>query len=376
VVFLKPGVIAALLFAVVVVFISTLNTRQPGVSGSQARTLERKSTAPITVGPATTTQAEKPFDPDAYLKEHASPSNAPAEEFDPFKAGAIPVDAQQAPAGAQQTNASRYDALLEPKTKANVNEPWKNDPVAGKPEPKARPSTSAFQDAAAAKPDAAAFLNAPDTSPDAAPKAEVSRQLQDMGVRDSQRAAIIKYPALGVEGSPFHTAFLAEYRRKKETDSKFFNVSDWPVALADEISNKAMRVKLLPPPPASAKQSFTIGSTKDEVLAAQGTPDSLGDSYFMYGSAIVRFQSDKVISWSNSGGKLKAQLAPASQVAAKHSFTIGSTKDEVLATQGTPDSLGDSYFMYGSAIVRFQGDRVVSWSNSGGKLKAQLAPAP
>lgn len=112
VVFLKPGVIAALLFAVVVVLIHTLNTRQPGVSGSQARTLELKSTTPVTVAPATTTQVKKTFDPDAYLKEYAPPSNAPAEEFDRFKAGAIPVDAQQAPGAAQQTNAPRYDALL------------------------------------------------------------------------------------------------------------------------------------------------------------------------------------------------------------------------------------------------------------------------
>ena len=60
VVFLKPGVIAALLFAVVVVLIHTLNTRQPGVSGSQARTLELKSTTPVTVAPATTTQVKRP----------------------------------------------------------------------------------------------------------------------------------------------------------------------------------------------------------------------------------------------------------------------------------------------------------------------------
>lgn len=95
-----------------VVLIPTLNTRQPGVSGSQARTLELKSTTPVTVAPATTTQVKKTFDPDAYLKEYAPTSNAPAEEFDRFKAGAIPVDAQQAPGAAQQTNAPRYDALL------------------------------------------------------------------------------------------------------------------------------------------------------------------------------------------------------------------------------------------------------------------------
>ena len=44
-------------------------------------------------------------------------------------------------------------------------------------------------------------------------------------------------------------------------------------------------------------------------------------------------------------------------------FTIGITKDDVLRIQGTPDRFTDNTFMYGSSTVRFEGDRVVSWSN-------------
>jgi serine/threonine protein kinase len=57
-------------------------------------------------------------------------------------------------------------------------------------------------------------------------------------------------------------------------------------------------------------------------------------------------------------------------------FTIGSTRDEVLAIQGTPDSLIGSSFFYESSMVTFQGDKVSSWSNSSKNLKVQLAPAP
>ena len=55
---------------------------------------------------------------------------------------------------------------------------------------------------------------------------------------------------------------------------------------------------------------------------------------------------------------------------------MGSTKDEVLAIQGTPDSIIGTSFSYGYSSVNFQGDKVSSWSNISKNLKVQLAPAP
>jgi hypothetical protein len=40
-------------------------------------------------------------------------------------------------------------------------------------------------------------------------------------------------------------------------------------------------------------------------------------------------------------------------------FTVGSTKDEVLTLQGSPDRFTDRMFWYGTSFVRFAGDRVV-----------------
>ena len=389
----RPGVVVALLFAAVVVSVSMLPKRQTANSDSKARTSERRTTTRGT------------FDPDAYLKATERGAQGSRSKDSPVTSEYDVL--LEAPPGA-----SPQDALLDhPAVKGSSPRGAKNQvrpadaPLPAKPafdplkaveviesgsrqrdpDSQAPPRPSAFdpstavpvntdeEQMSAAKPPASA-KSTPDEKMEAAfnafgfgPQEAVSRW---------QREAVTKYPALGVEGSSFHTAFLTEYRRKKETDAGFFNEPNWPVALADEISVKALGAKASSVPKPSAKNYFTVGSTKDEVLAVQGTPDSLTDSSFSYKYATVHFQDGKVSSWSNIGGILKVQLSPASAVAANSRFTMGSTKDEVLAVQGTPDSLTESSFTYGYATVRFQRGKVSSWSNIGGTLKVQLSPGP
>jgi hypothetical protein len=77
-------------------------------------------------------------------------------------------------------------------------------------------------------------------------------------------------------------------------------VASWSNSPAD-----ALRVKMLPTSgtdenAARARGYFTIGSTKDEVLGAQGTPTSFSDTQWIYGYSRVQFQGGKVTGWSNS----------------------------------------------------------------------------
>jgi len=64
------------------------------------------------------------------------------------------------------------------------------------------------------------------------------------------------------------------------------------------------------PRPTYATGTFGLGSTKDEVLAAQGTPETVEDytvfSFWYYGSSSVKFdENGKVTAWENNGGNLK-----------------------------------------------------------------------
>ena len=121
---------------------------------------------------------------------------------------------------------------------------------------------------------------------------------------------------------------------------------------------------------------FTVGSTKDEVLAVQGTPSQFSDSSFTYGASTVHFKTGRVVSWYDGYPKLKVKLSPSSKVAVADFFTVGSSKDEVLAVQGTPSQFSDSSFTYGASTVQFKNGKVVSWYDGYPKLRVRLSAKP
>ena len=53
-------------------------------------------------------------------------------------------------------------------------------------------------------------------------------------------------------------------------------------------------------------------------------------------------------------------------------FTVGSTQDEVLAVQGTPQKFTESEFGYDYSTVYFAGGRVSSWSDISKNLKVKM----
>lgn len=121
------------------------------------------------------------------------------------------------------------------------------------------------------------------------------------------------------------------------------------------------------------KGFFTIGSTKDDVLIAQGTPKSITGNTFGYDYSTVYFQNDRVIGWSNISRNLRVKMYSNSSTTESY-FTVGSTKDDVIKIQGTPDNITGNTFGYGYSTVYFQNNQVKSWSNISNNLKVILKP--
>ncbi|MFY9745366.1 MAG: J domain-containing protein [Acidobacteriaceae bacterium] len=119
--------------------------------------------------------------------------------------------------------------------------------------------------------------------------------------------------------------------------------------------------------PGIIPEFFTIGSTKNEVLAVQGVPTAYSPDTFEYGRSKVFFVGDKVVGWEDAPLwiHLNVRLRPCHAVdGGMHYFTIGSTRDEVLAVQGTPTGFSHNTFEYGTSKVHFRDGRVSSWDNS------------
>jgi hypothetical protein len=121
--------------------------------------------------------------------------------------------------------------------------------------------------------------------------------------------------------------------------------------------------------------TFTVGSTKTELLAAQGNPTSMDTYEWSYGASTVRFESSslssKVRHWNDAGNNLNVT----EQGSDGSTFTVGSTKTELLAAQGNPTSMDTYEWSYGASTVRFESSslssKVSSWVNSGGNLNLQ-----
>ena len=73
------------------------------------------------------------------------------------------------------------------------------------------------------------------------------------------------------------------------------------------------------------------------------------------------------------GGKGQQESeSESSEVFNKGYFTVGSTKDEVLAIQGKPTGVYESFWMFGSSVVHFEGNRVLRWEDFQANLKAKI----
>lgn len=138
-------------------------------------------------------------------------------------------------------------------------------------------------------------------------------------------------------------------------------------------------------------QTFTIGSSRDDVIRVQGTPDAIftaefsGYEEFRYDFSTVKIslKTKKVLEWSNISENLKVRLNPGSNTSGANYYTIGSHRDDVLKIQGTPDAIftaefsGYEEFRYEFSTVKIslRTKKVLEWSNISKNLKVRLEPS-
>ena len=155
----------------------------------------------------------------------------------------------------------------------------------------------------------------------------------------------------------------------------------------------------LPPPAVSLTATpavvrgdyFTRGSTQDDVLHAQGTPqvinryETLGEEVWSYGYSQITFSlpDERVVEWANISGNLQVWLLPKTRDSSTPGyFTRGSSQDDVLHAESTPtridryEALREEVWSYGYNQITFSlpDGRVREWDNGDGSLKIRLLP--
>ena len=169
---------------------------------------------------------------------------------------------------------------------------------------------------------------------------------------------------------------------QETTDREIAQESIKDVIRQGEEAQKAVRESVAKVKPAD--DFFTLGSSEDDVLRVQGTPESIheygGRKIFDYKYASsVTIEDGVVTDYRNSLDQLKIKILPRFPVVPSDYYTLGSTEDEVLYIQGTPESINRygarTVFNYKYASsVTFKDGVVTDYKNSLDVLKIRILP--
>ncbi len=172
-----------------------------------------------------------------------------------------------------------------------------------------------------------------------------------------------KDDVLAVQGTPSNISFNTwhyGYSSITFVNDKVSNYNNFSNNLKIRMASKSSNLN-----------HFTIGSSKDDVLAVQGTPSNISFNTWHYGYSSITFVNDKVSSYNNFSNNLKIRMA--SKSSNLNYFTIGSSKDDVLAVQGTPSNISFNTWHYGYSSITFVNDKVSSYNNFSNNLKIRMA---
>jgi len=114
------------------------------------------------------------------------------------------------------------------------------------------------------------------------------------------------------------------------------------------------------------KPYVTLGFTRDEVLAQQGTPTAASEDKLVYGKSELYLKDGFVTGWriDPAVSPIRVKLWPQYTVnPSPEYFTIGSSRDIVLAVQGTPTAFTGDKYEYGGSEVYFRDSKVDSWKS-------------
>ena len=123
-----------------------------------------------------------------------------------------------------------------------------------------------------------------------------------------------------------------------------------------------------------AKPYITSGLTPTEVLSVLGNPTSSSGEKMFYGGSEIDFRDGHVVGWKiDPKTPIRVKLWPdQALVAGMRAYTVGSSKSEVIALQGTPTLFSDTEFGYGGSVVYFKNSQVVGWKEDPASVKLRV----
>lgn len=177
---------------------------------------------------------------------------------------------------------------------------------------------------------------------------------------------------LGSSSAPVATVTPDGARAVSESDAAI-------VVVVDAVTAEVSTVR--------REKTFTLGSSRDDVIAAMGQPQGTSQhntsingavttsSQLTYGeSSTIDFDgNDQVIGWTEGDSPLHVRLdirdaEAAAKAKTRGTIAIGSTTDEVLAVLGPPTALSSIRWLYGTSELALEGNKVTEITQGKPKL--------
>jgi hypothetical protein len=219
--------------------------------------------------------------------------------------------------------------------------------------------------------------------------AQAVRPVQGLWHIGSSRGQLLQ-----IQGQPSHTLhYTSQCKEVFYYNDSRVEVTFGRIAAYNNADNNLKVVPLTAVPTERPVREgwWSLGSTKDEVLAIQGTPtqvtrrDSLHQHLLYYGSSSIEFKHDRVIAYDNAAGNLNVTLETletneadrGSEQPASPFWTMDSTQEEVTRVQGTPTqivrdpTLCQEQLHYGRSIVEFHNGALQGYYNYDDNLKVK-----
>ncbi len=124
-------------------------------------------------------------------------------------------------------------------------------------------------------------------------------------------------------------------------------------------------LKASPAPKGRVSPYVTAGLRKSELIELLGAPTQETGDQLVYSKSAFTFRNDSLVGWKvDPASGIRVKLWPDALVDPKlTTFHVGSSKNEVIAVQGTPTLFSEDAFGYGASVVYFESNRVVGWKN-------------
>jgi hypothetical protein len=123
----------------------------------------------------------------------------------------------------------------------------------------------------------------------------------------------------------------------------------------------------------------TVGLTPAEVTTVMGPPLSTTGNALRYKNATFILRNGVVAGWKVDAAliPLRVKIWPSGRTDPRLTgFSLGSTKNEVIAVQGTPTLLAEDKLGYGASEVFFEGGRVIGWDDNHASQRLRILPRP